>query len=162
MDWKPDLIVNCAAVTNVDLTEVDPSDAYTTNIIGSLNLNLICKSHNIRQIFFSTEAAYDGSRQSKYFETDIENPQSKYALTKVIADNIVLNSSSQAWIFRTSWLYSLNSNSSFVTRILEKSKSSYTKIGVTDDLFGNPTPAWWLASTVINLLKDIENLPTGL
>jgi len=161
-DLKPDLIVNCAAVTNVDLTEVDPSDAYMSNVIGSLNLNLICKSHNIGQIFFSTEAAYDGTRKSKYLETDLENPQSKYALTKVIADHIILNSDAQAWIFRTSWLYSLNSNSSFVTRILKKSKSSHSNIGVTDDIVGNPTPAWWLAETILNLLDSIASLPTGL
>jgi dTDP-4-dehydrorhamnose reductase len=144
------------------LIEKSPIFGVSSNIIGVLNINEVCRKYGIKQIYFSTEAAYDGAKYLKYFETDAENPQSKYALTKVVADNIILNSDSQAWIFRTSWLYSLTSKSSFVTRILEKSKSSYTNIGVTDDLFGNPTPAWWLASTVINLLKDIENLPTGL
>ena len=159
---NPDVVINCCAATDVDLIEKFPASGISTNVIGSLNLNEICKSSGIKQIYFSTEAAYDGANQNKYLETDLEIPQSKYALTKVVADQVILNSKSQAWIFRTSWLYSLNSTSSFVTRILGKSKSSHTNIGVTDDLFGNPTPAWWLASTVINLLKDIENLPTGL
>lgn len=161
-DFEPDFVISCAAATNVDILEKNPITAIRGNVIGTLNINRVCEERGIKQIYFSTEAAYDGTKSFKYLETDAENPQSKYALTKVIADHIVLNSATQAWIFRTSWLYSLNSTSSFVTRILEKSKSSHTNIGVTDDLFGNPTPAWWLASTVINLLKDIENLPTGL
>ena len=161
-ELSPDIVINCCASTDVDFIEKSPIVGISSNIIGVLNINEFCRKYGIKQIYFSTEAAFDGAKYLKYFETDAENPQSKYALTKVVADNIILNSDSQAWIFRTSWLYSLNSKSSFVTRILEKSKSSHTNIGVTDDLFGNPTPAWWLASTVINLLKDIENLPTGL
>ena len=162
VDSNPDVVINCCAATDVDLIEKFPSSGISSNVIGPININEICKSNGIKQIYFSTEAAYDGANQGKYLETALEIPQSKYALTKVVADQIILNSKSQAWIFRTSWLYSINSSSSFVTRILQKSRTSSSQFGVTDDLFGNPTPAWWLARTVINLLKDIENLPAGL
>lgn len=161
-EFEPNFVISCAAATNVDLIENNPNSAIRGNVIGTLNINRVCEVRKIMQIYFSTEAAYDGGKHIKYLESDIENPQSKYALTKVIADHIVLSSAAQAWIFRTSWLYSLNSNSSFVTRILQKSKSSHSNIGVTDDLVGNPTPAWWLAETILNLLESIALLPTGL
>lgn len=159
---KPNVVINCCAATNVDMIEEFPMKGVKSNIIGVLNINEICGKLGIKQIYFSTEAAYDGSQKSSYFESDDVNPKSKYALSKVIADQIVLNSTSQGWIFRTSWLYSLNSKSSFVSRILEKSRSSNTPIGVTDDLFGNPTPAWWLANTIINIIEDLDHLPIGL
>lgn len=159
---KPELVINCCAATDVDLIQSNPNLGIKSNVLGVLNLNQICSEKKIKQIYFSTEAAYDGKKTSPYFEFDEENPQSYYALTKVIADRIVLNSSSQSWIFRTSWLYSLNSKSTFVTRILEKSKSSSDKIGVTSDIVGNPTPAWWLAKTVLDLIPNLDILPPDL
>ncbi len=161
-DSKPDIVINCCASTDVDKIESSPLKGILSNVIGVQNINEVCRNLDIKQIFFSTEAAYDGAKKNQYIETDQENPQSKYALTKIIGDHLVLNSHSQSWIFRTSWLYSTNSKSSFVTRILEKSNTTFSSFGVTDDIFGNPTPAWWLTETVIGVLRNLENLPTGL
>lgn len=161
LKYKPNLVINCIASTNVDQIENNPSAAIFSNIIGVQNVANFCKELDIYQIYFSTEAAYDGRKTDKYIETDELNPQSKYAMTKVVADEIILNNNSNAWIFRTSWLYSIKSKSSFVTRILEKT-SENLKFGVTDDIIGNPTPAWWLVQTVIGLIDQIQNLPVGL
>ena len=148
---KPNLVVNCAAWTNVDEAENYPERATEVNAYGALNLAEACKSVGARFFQISTDYVFSGNKQTPWGENDAKSPISSYGLSKSLGEELVLNAYSQnAFIIRTAWLYGLEGNN-FLTKILQKIESGDTKLKMVDDQIGQPTLASDLAARILDM-----------
>lgn len=96
-----DLVVHCAAVTNVADIEKNPLDALETNVVGTINLTRECMRHNKKIVFISTDYVFDGEK-GHYSIHDPINPLSKYAKTKAAAE-LAVRTYDNSLVIRTSF-----------------------------------------------------------
>ena len=88
-DTNPDVIINCAAFTNVDGCEEREEVAYQANAIGPKNLAIVAKENGIKLIHISTDYVFPGDGNRPYVETDTPNPVSAYGRTKYAGEKFV-------------------------------------------------------------------------
>ncbi len=153
---KPDLIINLAAMTNVDLCERDPSAAKRVNLLGVEN---ICDLFDGKIIQISSDYVFDG-KKGPYTEDDNTNPISIYGKTKLLAEKVVLNHNDENIVLRTNVLYSYNpkTNACFVNWVVRSLKEK-RQIYVVNDQYNNPT---WTKSISRVILLCIQNKISGL
>jgi len=151
---RPDLILNLAAMTNVDGCETNPKMAEAINVGGVKNL---CKNFEGHFIQISTDYVFDGT-DGPYAEEDETNPISVYGQTKLAADKWLTNNHPKVTIFRANVVYGYTkrTKASFVKWVVD-SLSDGKPIRVVDDQWNNPT---WTESiaTVIKVLIEKEAL----
>lgn len=147
---KPDIIINCAAYTNVDGCESNIENAFKVNAIGSKNLALAAKNINSKIVYLSTDYVFDGQAKKPYREYDQTNPQSIYGKSKLLGEDFVQKFNPQHFIIRTAWLYGDGHN--FVRTML-KLASEKDELNIVDDQVGSPTSTVDLAKLIINLLE---------
>jgi dTDP-4-dehydrorhamnose reductase len=151
---RPDLILNLAAMTNVDGCETNPKMAEAINVCGVKNL---CKNFEGHFIQISTDYVFDGT-DGPYEEDDETNPISVYGQTKLAADKWLTINHPKVTIFRANVVYSYTkrTKASFVKWVVD-SLSDGKPISVVDDQWNNPT---WTESiaTVIKVLIEKEAL----
>lgn len=153
---RPDVIINCAAYTNVEGAELNTKTAYDINTLGAANIARAVSSINARLIHISTDAVYDGSKKGVYYEGDSCNPLSAYSKSKYAGEQEVVKHSKSAIILRTSWLYSLD-KPNFVTAIINKARTTGS-LNVVYDQLGTPTYTYDLAATILQIIKSGEIL----
>lgn len=103
---KPDVIIHTAAAINVDRCEEDKEKAYAQNVGITKNLVEICNENNIKLIYISTDAVFDGEKVGEYVEEDEVNPVNYYGYTKLEGENFVKKINSNL-ILRTN-IYGIN------------------------------------------------------
>lgn len=152
---KIDVIVNCAAYTNVDKAEDEPEMVNEVNHLAVKNLGEIAKKHHIKLIHISTDYVFDGNSSIPYAETDNTNPKNVYGISKLKGEKALLEiNPKNSIIIRTSWLYSEFGNN-FVKSILKLSKEKES-ISVVSDQIGSPTYAKDLATAILKMLPMIQ------
>tara|TARA_Y100000748_G_scaffold25014_1_gene18914 strand:+ start:591 stop:1487 length:897 start_codon:yes stop_codon:yes gene_type:complete len=154
-------VINCAAYTNVDNAELEVQRAEELNVGVVNNLCKLSKKYNFRLIHFSTDYVFDGMKNQPYIETDEFSPINVYGKTKAKGELLILDSNINAWIIRTSWLFSPYGNN-FATNIFSKLQGE-KKINVINDQLGSPTYAIDLAKITLNAIKSertIEGVKT--
>lgn len=157
---KIDIIINCAAYTNVIGAEKIGNKADLINYLAVKNLSAISKKFNCKFIHISTDYVFDGNKKTPYLESDSPNPINNYGSSKLKGeDSIIFSKLSNCIIIRTSWLYSRNSNS-FLTKIIDKVNLN-ENIKVVSDQFGSPTYAKDLALAILSIL-NFENNKTEI
>ena len=148
-----DLIINCAAYTQVDKAE---SDEKKANLINNLALEVISNiaiKKNIKLIHISTDFVFNGLKQQKYTESDTPSPLNIYGKTKLAGENVILKiMRKNAIILRTSWVYSEYGNN-FVETIINLAKEN-THLNIVSDQIGSPTYANDLAKTILKIIND--------
>lgn len=147
---KPDLIINAAAMTNVDAAEVDPELADCINHQAVAELASAAKQHGAAFLQISTDHVFDGTATQPYLETDHANPVNQYGRSK-LAGELALqaayaNTELPWWIVRTSWLYGQQG-----PRWL---KQLSPNASVVTDQIGAPTSALWLAYVIVQLVMQ--------
>ncbi len=155
---KPDLVINAAAYTNVDLAETEKDKAMAVNAEGPGWLARECNRRRIPLIHYSTDFVFDGTKRTPYTETDKPNPINVYGLSKLKGEEAIQAETDSALIFRLAWLYSARGNN-FVTKFLEWA-AKYETVRVVDDQIGNPTWARFVAEATACVLA--QSLPSGL
>jgi dTDP-4-dehydrorhamnose reductase len=145
-------VINCAAYTSVDQSEENPEIAEQVNVKGVLNLVNALEKVNGKLIHISTDYVFDGNHSQPYKESDSVSPIGVYGETKRAGELAVLNSSIDAIVIRTSWLYSYYGNN-FVKTMLRLGNEKES-INVVFDQIGTPTYAKDLAKTCMNILID--------
>lgn len=151
---KPDLIINCAAYTNVDGCETDRELAENINANGPYNLALAAKEINAKFVHVSTDYVFHGDATNPYVETDECNPVTAYGSSKRNGELKVQTACEKHYIFRTSWLYGLIGNNFVKTiRRVAKEKGALT---VVNDQRGNPTNCEDLAYHILKV-AETEN-----
>ena len=152
LNKKINAVINCAAYTAVDLAEEDLVIAEQVNANGVLNLVNALEKVDGKLIHISTDYVFDGNNFLPYKESDPVSPIGVYGKTKRAGELVILNSSIDALVIRTSWLYSAYGNN-FVKTML-KLGHERDELGVIFDQVGTPTYACDLAKTCLDILLD--------
>lgn len=154
-DFKPDVIIHCAAYTKVDDAEDDRINCYNTNVIGTRNLVEASKKLGTKFIYISTDYVFDGSKNLPYETYDTPNPINYYGYTKYLGEKTVIENVVDYCIIRTSWVFGSMGNN-FVKTILRIAESNDC-ISVISDQFGSPTYSVDLANKIIQLIEAHES-----
>ena len=148
---QPDVIINCAAYTNVDGCETEQDLA---NRVNGLAVGFLAESAmkvDATLVHVSTDYVFDGEKQEAYAEDDLTNPQSAYGASKLLGEKVILSSGLEKYfIIRTSWLYGPGGKN-FVETILRLAGERET-LKVVADQVGSPTYTGDLADAIFNLL----------
>ena len=153
---KPDVIINCAAHTNVDKCEEQWDLAYKINAIGPRNLSIAATEADAKMIHVSTDYVFEGNGTRPYTEFDAPTPVSAYGKTKLEGENFVKEFAKKHFILRTAWLYGDGKN--FVKTMLALAEN-HDELNVVCDQVGTPTSAVELAK-MIHYLEGTENYGT--
>lgn len=145
-----DIIVNCAAYTNVDKAENDEDIAHKINALAVENLGL----SGAHVIHVSTDYVFSGDACIPYSETDTVAPRTAYGRTKREGEKLLQAVSNKAIIFRTAWLYSTFGNN-FVKTMLRLGNERES-LGVVFDQIGTPTYAADLANAIFTAINAPE------
>ena len=150
------IIINCAAYTNVEKAEKERDIANMVNHIAVDNISKICKKKKIQLIHISTDYVFDGLKISPYNENDKPNPISYYGKSKLKGERKMMSHKlKNSAIIRTSWLYSMYAEN-FLLKILSNIKS-LDSFSVVNDEHGSPTNANDLAELILKILPKLEN-----
>ena len=152
IDQHINAVINCAGYTAVDKAEEEALIAQKVNSEGVLNLANALKKVDGKLIHISTDYVFDGNHSQPYKESDPVSPVGVYGKTKRAGELAVLNSSIDAIVIRTSWLYSMYGNN-FVKTMLRIGNNKKS-IQVVSDQLGTPTYAKDLAKTCLDILSD--------
>jgi dTDP-4-dehydrorhamnose reductase len=133
---RPDLVINCAAYTDVDAAETDAETARLVNALAVGALAEATARHGIGLVTFSTDYVFDGEKETGYVESDQPNPLNVYGRTKLEGESLALAANQRTLVVRTSWLLS-TTHRNFLTIILDK--LNHGPVDVVDDQRGRPT-----------------------
>ncbi len=147
-----DVIVNCAAFTDVERAESQEEIAALINGEAVANLARAAKDNNVTLIHISTDYVFDGLANTPIVETAVTNPCSAYGRTKLLGENAIADSGCKALILRTAWLYS-EFGHNFVKTML-KLTAERQDIRVVVDQIGSPTYARDLAEFIVSIIDS--------
>jgi dTDP-4-dehydrorhamnose reductase len=158
-EFEPEVIINTAAMTNVDQCELEREHAWRTNVTGVEHLVQAARLAGSRIVHISTDYVFDG-RSGPYGELDRPNPLSYYGRTKLASENVLRLSGVPSTVIRTMILYGVGYGVKLNFALwLLKNLSESKPVKVVDDQIGNPTLVDDLAFAV---LKAVELGRTGL
>lgn len=146
---KPDLIINCAAMTNVDGCETDRKTAELINASGPENLAVAASEAGAALVHVSTDYVFRGDASVPYTEDCACDPVTTYGDSKLNGERLVSAACDRSFIFRTSWLYGLCGNN-FVKTIRRIAKEKGV-LSVVNDQRGNPTNCEDLAYHILKV-----------
>ena len=153
-----DVIINCAAYTNVDRAEDDQAMADLLNNVAAGNLASVAANRGATLIHISTDYVFHGDSSVPYTEDWATHPLGVYGITKLAGERAVAESGCNWFIFRTAWLYSPYGKN-FVKTMMRLTADKDTLTVVADQV-GTPTYAADLASLIVNVV-DEELLDKG-
>ncbi len=159
-DFKPSVVINAAAYTNVEKAESEQASAFAINKDGASNIALASKCIGAKLVHFSTDYVFSGIKNSPWIVDDITEPTSTYGKSKLSGEvEISRIHPENSLIIRTAWLYS-RFGKNFYKTILNLALRDSNTINVVSDQFGQPTNALDLAELVV--LAIIKNVPAGI
>ena len=158
---KPEVVVMCAAMTNVDACEKQPLVANRVNATGPVLVARSCKSSGAKLVHVSTDYVFDGAKSRKYTEEDVPRPISVYGSSKLAGERAVLSTLPESIVARPAVLYGWNpieGKENFVTWVLKKLRAG-EKASLFEDQWISPTFADDLARTLLELAeKDAKGV----
>jgi len=149
--YCPDVLINLAAITDVDGCEDKRGLAEKVNAYGAGILADLCREHNIRFVHISTDYVFDGKKTVPYKENDPTNAMSVYGATKLMGERVVLEKNPSSLIVRAQWLYG-KGGENFITKVVKIAQESGT-LRVVNDQRGSPTYTKDLAEPLIALTE---------
>ncbi len=150
-ELKPDLIINCAAYTKVDMAEIEREKAFNVNALAVFNLAKICKEKGILLSHISTDYVFSGTKKTPYHPFDMAEPINYYGVSKLYGEYFIRESKCDYLIVRTSWLYGTEGDNFFL-RLLAKSETK-DEIAVETDQVSSPTSTLTLSKALISLIN---------
>lgn len=151
---KPDVVINCAAATNVDGCEAKQDLAFKINSLGPRNLAMVAEELGAKIVQVSTDYVFSGVGEAPLKECDLVAPVSVYGKTKLLGEEFVRDFSTKYYIVRTAWLYGYVGHN-FVYTMMKLGKDRDT-LNVVNDQLGNPTHANDLAYHILKLIQTEE------
>jgi dTDP-4-dehydrorhamnose reductase len=157
---RPDVVVNCAAWTNVDGAEADEAGAAAVNGAGAGNVARAAAACGAWTIHVSSDYVFDGAKRSPYLESDDVGPVSAYGRSKLSGERAVADEAPGAHtIVRSSWLFGAG-GSCFPATILRLA-GEREELNVVDDQVGSPTFTGHLARALLDIGTG-EARPAGI
>ncbi len=152
-----DIIVNCAAYTDVDGAETEAEMAYQVNAEAVGRLGAIVQDSDKWLLHISTDFVFDGRLDAPYVETDLPNPINEYGKSKLAGEQLLVESGCRHCIIRIEWTYGVHGDN-FVKKIIQRAKTAET-VKVIDDQIGSPTATTEVADIICKILPKT---PTGI
>jgi dTDP-4-dehydrorhamnose reductase len=137
LDAKPELVINCAAWTDVDGCELHPERAYAANTHGPENLANASREAGALLITISTDYVFDGKKPGFYTQRDQPNPESIYGKSKLEGERRAQQASVRTIVVRTGFIFGAGGNN-FLSMIVERARRG-EKLKAISDSFGTPT-----------------------
>lgn len=151
-DFRPEVVINAAAYTNVDGCERDPDLAYRVNALGAQNLALVCQRCGADLVHVSTNEVFDGTKTEPYLEFDPLHPINVYGRSKAAGERLVQMVWHRVYIVRTAWLYA-RGGKTFPYKIVTRARELGALRVVTDEI-SSPTYAPDLALAISQLIHS--------
>lgn len=147
---RPETVIHCAAMTDVDGCERDPDAAHKVNAVGTWNLACACASIGCSIAYVSTDYVFDGEKCTPYTEFDLPNPLGAYGASKLAGERAIESICAKHYIVRSSWLFAPHGKN-FALSIL-KAADAGPQLRVVEDQVGSPTYARDLAGFLASLV----------
>ena len=148
---RPDVVVNCAAYTDVDGAESDPESAMRVNAEGARNVAAAAAEQGAAALYVSTDFVFDGRKDSPYVESDEPNPLSSYGASKLAGEIDTAAVNPRHYIVRSSWLFGA-AGRNFAATMLDLSEHQ-SQVVVVRDQVGAPTYTAHLAEGMVRLIS---------
>ena len=149
---QPDIVINCAAYTQVDTAEANPQQVTDVNVLGVENLVLVAKKLGFSIVHFSTDYVFDGKQTTPYAETAPTRALSVYGQTKLKGEKALFKATTPHCCIRSSWLFS-PFGKNFVKTIRQKLLQQEA-LQVVNDQYARPTYGIDHAQTVVQLFQN--------
>jgi dTDP-4-dehydrorhamnose reductase len=152
---RPDVIMNCAAYTAVDLCETEAEKAYAINAKGVANLARAARQSGAKLVHISTDYVFDGTKKGPYVETDTPNPRSVYGKSKLAGEQELMQTFDRYFIVRIAWLFGTRGKN-FLKTIQSLAKRCATTgepVKVVKDQIGTPTYTVHVCKQVLSLVN---------
>lgn len=151
LNYRPDVVIHCAAYTAVDKAEDERDLCYAVNVLGTRYIAQACKELDAKMVYISTDYVFDGEKEEPYEVTDTPNPINYYGLTKYLGEQEVQKNLDKFFIVRTSWVFGKNGNN-FVKTMLKLGQER-KEIRVVCDQVGSPTYTYDLSNLLCDMIQ---------
>ncbi len=153
-DYRPDVIINLAALTDLEQCEREPDNAWRTNAFAAEFLGALARDRGIPYVFISTAGIFDGTQDS-YTEDDAPMPLSVYGKTKYHAESRIAATVPLHFIFRAGWMMGggPRKDKKFINKIYRQIAAGATELRVVDDKLGTPTYTRDFARGIVHVLR---------
>lgn len=151
---RPDVVIHCAAWTDVDGAEESEEAAMEVNGTGSGNVAAAAAAAGSSVVYVSSDYVFDGAKGAPYVETDQTAPLSAYGRTKLAGEEATAAANKRHFIVRSSWLFGVG-GSNFVETMLRLA-AHHGEVLVVRDQVGSPTYTWHLAHGLVRLIEGVE------
>jgi dTDP-4-dehydrorhamnose reductase len=151
---RPDVVINCAAWTDVDGAEETEEMAMAVNGTGAGHVAAAAAAVGASVVYVSSDYVFDGAKGAPYVETDQPAPLSAYGRTKLAGEEATAAANNRHFVVRSSWLFGIG-GSNFVETMLGLA-SERGEVLVVRDQVGSPTYTWHLAYGIVRLIEGIE------
>jgi dTDP-4-dehydrorhamnose reductase len=148
---KPDVILHCAAYTNVDAAEENEEVAYQINAAGTEYLAKAAKQTGAKMLYISTDYVFDGTATEPYEVDEPTKPLGAYGRTKLAGEQLLQKHLDEFFIVRTAWVFGIHGNN-FVKTMIRLGKER-GEVGVVHDQVGSPTYTVDLAKFMVELME---------
>jgi dTDP-4-dehydrorhamnose reductase len=155
---KADVIINTAAMHQVEKCEADPARAFAVNALGARNLAQAANAGSSRLVHISTDYVFDGAKRAPYLESDCPLPLNAYGNSKLAGELFVRSGAAKHYVIRVSGLYGKNpclekGGLNFVDLMLKLSRER-EEVRVVDDEVLTPTATVEVARQVLRMLQS--------
>ena len=147
---RPELVLHCAAWTDVDGAESDPDGAWRANEYGSRHVARAARACGAALVGFSTDYVFAGDDPAGYDERSPVAPRSVYGASKLAGERALLTEHPGAHVVRTAWVFSPRGQNFLLTML--RLGRERDEVGVVDDQIGCPTAAAHLARATMELV----------
>jgi dTDP-4-dehydrorhamnose reductase len=151
---RPDVVINCAAWTDVDGAEEAEEAAFAVNGSGAGNVAAAAAAVGATVVHVSTDYVFDGAKGAPYVESDQPAPLSAYGRTKLAGEEAVAAANKRHFIVRSAGLFGIGGNN-FVETMLQLA-ATRSEVLVVRDQIGSPTYTWHLAYGLVRLIEGLE------
>ena len=158
--YKPDLIINSAAYTQVDQAEEEKDLAFMINRDAPKKMAEKAHEYEIPFIHFSTDFVFDGVKDTAYNENDPTNPLGVYGLSKLAGEQAIQDVGGQYYILRTSWIYSKVGQNFFLT--IKSLSQKQKELRVVSDQIGVPTSSYFIANQIKKMIIQLRPNNIGI
>jgi dTDP-4-dehydrorhamnose reductase len=149
-EFRPDVVINAAAFTQVDACESREKEAFLVNGHGAGNLAMVAASSGAMLVHYSTDYVFDGRKETAYVEEDLPNPQNVYGKSKLLGETLIREHCPNHLILRTSWLFGPN-GSNFIRTIVNAARKG-DPLRVVNDQRGSPSYSKDLAAHTLRMI----------
>lgn len=147
---RAEIIINCAAYTDVDKAQTETDLAYQVNAAAVGRLGSLARDGGRWILHISTDFVFDGRLKRAYVEADVPNPLNNYGKTKLAGEQLLADSGSEYCIIRTEWTYG-RAGDNFISKLIAQARRGKA-LRVVDDQVGAPTATVEIAKMIRKLL----------